>query len=224
MKNLILALVSTIVSVALPPVLCFSLAGRWDLWYVWAYAGILAIIFFFNVLALYLKKPDLLNERMKPPSGHAYWTGVIYPVAQLILQPIVAGLDHRFHWSDTIPLVGVVTGLVIVAIGMGVVIWAELINSFFSGAVRIQADRGQRVISTGPYSIVRHPAYAGGILALVASGLALNSLVSIIPVVVIALPILIYRTVIEDQMLRDELAGYAEYAAKVRYRLFPGAW
>lgn len=218
------AWVSLPISVALPPVLFFSLAGRWDLWYVWAYAAILTVLFSFNLLTLQLKDPDLLKERMKPPSGHAYWTGVMFPVVQLILQPIIAGLDHRFHWSDHVPLAGVVVGLVMVAIGMGVVIWAEIVNSFFSGAVRIQADRGHRVISTGPYAIVRHPAYVGGLLALLAGGLALNSWVSIIPVVVIWLPILIYRTTIEDQMLRDELAGYTDYAAKVRYRLIPGVW
>ena len=218
------AWVSTIVSIALPPVLVFSLARQWDLWYVWAYAGILALLYSFNILALHLKKPDLLKERMRPPSGRAYWTGVIYPVVQLLVQPIVAGLDHRYHWSDSVPLYGVAAGLAIVAIGLGVVIWAELINPFFSGAVRIQADRGQRVIREGPYAIVRHPAYAGGLPALVAGGLALNSLISIIPVIVIVLPIMIYRTMIEDQMLRDELAGYSDYAAKVRYRLIPGIW
>jgi protein-S-isoprenylcysteine O-methyltransferase Ste14 len=222
--NVFGAWVSLIVSVALPPVLVFSLAGRWDLWYVWAYAGILTVLFTFNLLALQFKKPDLLKERMNLPSGRAYWTGVMHPVVQFILQPIVAGLDHRFHWSDSISLTWIVAGLIIVAIGMGVVIWAELTNSFFSGAVRIQADRGQRVVSTGPYTIVRHPAYAAGTLALLAGGLALNSLLSIIPAVVIWLPILIYRTVIEDQMLYDELSGYVEYAAKVRYRLLPGIW
>lgn len=98
------------------------------------------------------------------------------------------------------------------------------IQAFFSGAVRIQADRGRHVISTGSYTVVRHPAYTGGMLALVAGGLALNSLISIIPVIVIALPIQVYRTMIEDQMLRDELVGDAEYAAKVRYRLIPSVW
>lgn len=130
-------------------------------------------------------------------------------------------------WFSTIisiTLPPVLAGLAIVALGMGLVIWAELINPFLSGAVRIQADRGQRVISNGPYRIVRHPSYAGGIPALVAGGLALNSLVSIVPVIAIALPIMIYRTMLEDQMLRDELASYAEYAAKVRYRLIPGLW
>ena len=222
--SLLWALFATIASGVLPPVLFFSLAGRWDLWYVWAYAGILTILFSFNLLSLYLKSPDLLKERMKLPSGRAYWTGPIIPAVALLLQPPIAGLDQRFHWSDIVPLTGVLAGLVIVAIGWELVNWAELVNPFFSGAVRIQADRGQRVISEGPYAIVRHPGYAAGILASVAGGLALNSLVSIIPVVVIALPILIYRTMIEDQMLRDELAGYAEYAAKVRYRLIPGVW
>lgn len=222
--SLLGAWVSLVVSIVLPPVLFFSLAGHWDLWYGWVYTAILAVLFSFNLLALQLKNPDLLKERMKPPSGHSYWTGVIHPVMQVILQPAIAGLDQRFHWTDRVALIGIVVGLVIVALGMGVVIWAELTNSFFSGAVRIQADRGQRVISTGPYTAVRHPAYAGGTLALIAGGLALNSLLSMISAVLIALPVIVYRTKIEDQMLRSELLGYADYASKVRYRLLPGVW
>ena len=144
--------------------------------------------------------------------------GVIF-----ILHWSVAGLDQRFHWSDRIPLAGVVAGLAIFAIGLGLAIWPMLVNPFYSIAVRIQSDRGQRVISDGPYAIVRHPSYAGGILALVASGVALNSLLSIIPIV-IGLPLLVRRVMIEDRMLHDELAGYADYAAKVRYRLIPGIW
>ena len=218
------AWVSNVVSIALPPVLVSSLAGRWDLWYVWAYAGILGVLFSFNLLALQFRHPDLLKERMKPPSGKAYWSGVIFPLVQIIVQPFVAGLDHRFHWADGLPQAAIIAGLVIVAAGMSVVIWAELINPFFSGAVRIQDDRGQRVISAGPYGVVRHPAYAAGMAALLAGGLALNSLVSILPAALIQLPVLIYRARIEDQMLRGELAGYADYAARVRYRLIPGIW
>jgi protein-S-isoprenylcysteine O-methyltransferase Ste14 len=80
------------------------------------------------------------------------------------------------------------------------------------------------VISAGPYSIVRHPGYAGILVWVVASAVALNSLLSMIPIVVIMLPITVYQTMIEDRMLRDELAGYADYAAKVRYRLIPDVW
>jgi protein-S-isoprenylcysteine O-methyltransferase Ste14 len=222
--SLLWAWVSLFVSIALPPVLFFSLAGRGDLWYGWVYTGILAVLFSFNLSALQLKNPELLKQRMKPPSGRAYWTGVVHPVMQVIVQPAIAGLDHRFHWSDNVSLAGIVLGLLIIAIGMGIVIWAELVNSFFSGAVRIQTDRGQRVIKTGPYTVVRHPAYAGGTLALIAGGLALNSLVAMIPALVIALPAILYRTRLEDQMLRHELMGYADYAAKVRFRLIPGVW
>lgn len=222
--NAFWAWVSNVVSIALPPVLVSSLAGRWDLWYVWVYAGILGVLFTFNLLALQFRHPDLLKERMKPPSGKAYWSGVIFPLVQIIGQPLVSGLDHRFHWSDAVSQAGIIAGLVIVAAGMSLVIWAELINPFFSGAVRIQEDRGQRVISAGPYGVVRHPAYAGGMAALFAAGLALNSLVSILPAALIQLPALIYRARIEDHMLQDELAGYADYAARVRYRLIPGIW
>ena len=117
----------------------------------------------------------------------------------------------------------VIVAGVIVAIGGGLFTWATLVNPFYSASVRIQEERGQRVISAGPYAIMRHPGYAGIILFSVASGVALNSLLSIIPVV-IAVAFVARATVIEDRMLRDELAGYTDYAAKVRYRLIPGIW
>ena len=98
-----------------------------------------------------------------------------------------------------------------------------LVNPFFSTAVRIQSDRGQQVITSGPYAIVRHPGYAGLVLALVASGMALNSLLSIIPAVIMV-AVVARRTAIEDRMLQNELAGYPDYSAKVRFRLIPGVW
>ena len=110
-----------------------------------------------------------------------------------------------------------------VAIGFGLLIWSMLVNSYFSTAVRIQEDRGQRVISEGPYRVVRHPGYAGGVLVIFGSALALNSLLALVPAVIFWL-VLINRTAIEDRMLQGELAGYADYAAKVRYRLIPGIW
>ncbi len=89
--------------------------------------------------------------------------------------------------------------------------------------VRIQAERGQRVIDKGPYAIVRHPSYASLLLLVVASGLALNSLLALIPAVIFA-AVVVRVTAIEDRMLQEELAGYADYAARVRYRLVPGLW
>ena len=209
----------------LAPIVIFSLAGRWDLWNVWAYAGIVTGLLLFRTLGIYRISPDLLTERIRPPTrGRVRLPGDQVAVLAVILQPIIAGLDQRFHWSDLVPQAGVMAGLVIVALGLGLYTWAMLVNPFFSSVTRIQADRGQRVISAGPYRIVRHPGYASILLWLIASGLALNSLLSIVPIVAIYLPINVYHIMIEDQMLRDELAGYADYAAKVRYRLIPGVW
>ena len=109
------------------------------------------------------------------------------------------------------------------AIGLGFFIWAMLVNRFFSSAVRIQSDRGQHVIGSGPYAIVRHPGYAGAALAFLASALALNSLLVIIPTALF-LVVGVIRTADEDRMLQKELAGYADYSAKVRFRLLPGVW
>jgi len=139
------------------------------------------------------------------------------------LSVCVAGLDQRFHWSDTIPLMGIVTGIVLSALGIGLYTWSMLANSFFSFVARTQADRGQHVISQGPYGSVRHPGYAGLIISNVASTIAFNSLLAIIPAVIGAL-FFAQMTAVEDEMLHQQLPGYAEYAAKVRYRLIPGVW
>jgi protein-S-isoprenylcysteine O-methyltransferase Ste14 len=117
----------------------------------------------------------------------------------------------------------VAAGLVIFTIGWGLFVWSGLVNPFFSPEVRIQADHGQRVISEGPYAIVRHPGYATNLLYVIATGLALNSPLSIISAAIF-IAITVCVTAIEDRMLHDELTGYADYAATVRYRLIPGAW
>lgn len=202
----------------------FGLAGRWDLWNVWAYVVTLVILLSIGTLLDYRKSPDLLKERFKPAApGRVRWTtSRAFPMVSL-LQWIIGGLDKRFHWSDIVPPAGVVAGLVIFAIGWGLAVWSASVNPFFSPAVRIQEERGQRVISEGPYAILRHPGYAGILLSIVTGGLALNSLLAIIPAL-IYLAVTVRVTAIEDQMLQDELPGYAEYAAKVRYRLIPDIW
>src|SRR5574341_1435484 len=199
----------------------FGLAGRWDLWNVWAFAGIFVVLSFLQTLVAYRKSPDLLKERFKPANrGHIRWTTHRAFLVVSMLQWGIAGLDQRFHWSDIVPLAGVVAGLVIFAVSWGLLTWSVSINPFFSPEIRIQADRGQQVINVGPYAIVRHPGYASLLLGVIAVGLALNSLLSIIPAV-IYLAVTVRVTALEDRMLRDELAGYADYAAIVRYRLIP---
>ena len=98
------------------------------------------------------------------------------------------------------------------------------VNRFFSSIVRIQNDRGQVVITTGPYVFIRHPGYLAGIVIVVASGAALDSWIAAAILVVSTLPFLLYRTATEDRVLLGELPGYRDYAERVRWRLLPGIW
>jgi protein-S-isoprenylcysteine O-methyltransferase Ste14 len=121
------------------------------------------------------------------------------------------------------PLAARLVGLSLVATAMGLVGWTLLENPFASSAVRIQPERGQRVITTGPYAIVRHPMYLGVLLFCLGSGPALGSWWSALPLVAVV-PVFIRRTLLEDRMLQAELVGYADYSARVRWRVVPGVF
>ncbi len=222
--SLLLNLVTGVLVGLVPAVVLSVLAGRWDLWNVWATAGIFVAWATFQTLALHRKSPDLLKDRLKPGSGGRVrlTPGLAYEVVTLV-QWSVAGLDQRFHWSTSVPPAGVGVGIVIFTIAGGLFTWSLLVNPFFIPAVRIQAERGQVVIHQGPYALVRHPSYASLLLLVVATGLALNSLLALLPAVMLA-AVVVRVTAIEDRMLQEELAGYADYAARVRYRLVPGLW
>jgi len=101
--------------------------------------------------------------------------------------------------------------------------YALIENAYFSGVVRIQADRGQHVVSSGPYRWLRHPGYAGTLLAYLATPFLLDSAWALLPALFLA-AVLILRTRLEDQTLQAELDGYRDYAQRVRYRLLPGVW
>jgi protein-S-isoprenylcysteine O-methyltransferase Ste14 len=98
------------------------------------------------------------------------------------------------------------------------------VNRFFSSVVRIQSDRGQFVVTSGPYAFIRHPGYVAGILVVFASGIALGSWLAAALLIVTSLPFLLYRAITEDRVLLAELPGYREYAERVRWRLIPGIW
>ena len=137
---------------------------------------------------------------------------------------VVAGLDvGRFHWSDGIPIGLQVVGLGLVCLGFGLLSWTIHVNPFFAKAVRIQDDRGQEIVTAGPYSRVRHPGYAAFTLIFLASGLALGSVLSLVPAIGFAL-FFIWRTGVEDVFLQENLEGYASYTQRVPHRLIPGLW
>ena len=154
------------------------------------------------------------------------WDKVLAPLMALSVSfplVIVAGLDHRFGWSTLLPLSLIAPGFLLITLGYAFAAWALIENRFFFSVVCVVADRGHVVCDTGPYRIVRHPGYAGNIVALPGIVLALNSQWTLIPAA-LALIIAVIRTALEDQTLRDELPGYRAYSRRVRYRLIPGIY
>lgn len=199
----------------------FASAGTFAIAAFWVYLAILAIVF---VASFAMLDPGLLRERMRP-GGKPPPLGLKLFTVVLLLHLVVAGLDRgRLHLSDGIPPWLQATGLAVVAAAYALVLWAMRVNRFFSSVVRIQFDRGQRVVATGPYSFIRHPGYAAGTLIVLASGIALGSWLAAVLLVVTTLPFLFYRAITEDRVLLAELPGYREYAGRVRWRLIPGVW
>jgi protein-S-isoprenylcysteine O-methyltransferase Ste14 len=137
---------------------------------------------------------------------------------------IAAGLDRgRLHWTEISSPALSLLGFVVLIAALGLLVWAMHVNRFFSSVIRIQTERGHCVIDAGPYRWIRHPGYAAGLLLCLASGVALGSSISV-AVLLPAVPLLLWRTVAEDKVLRAELAGYSAYASRVRYRLLPLVW
>src|ERR1700692_2444857 len=199
----------------LTAVALFASAGTIAIPAFWAYLAIFAAVFVISFATL---DPDLLRERMrpggkKPPQALRLFSFVLF------VHWIIAGLDYgRFHWSDTVPPWLQVAGLIAVAAGYGLCLWAMRVNRFFSSVIRIQNDRGQYVVSSGPYAVIRHPGYSAGVVIIVASGIALGSWPAAAVVVVTSLPFLLQRAINEDRVLKAELPGYGDYAQRVRWR------
>ncbi|GET31531.1 hypothetical protein PbJCM13498_03940 [Prolixibacter bellariivorans] len=204
--------------------------SAWDLgwWQGWLYSALITVAAIGPRLWAEKRHPGLLAERGKfgKDQDVKSWDKVLAPLMILSISfplYIVAGLDHRLEWSPQFPIWLNIVGFLFVALGYAFGGWAMVENRFFSTMVRIQTDRGHQVCDSGPYRIVRHPGYAGNMLALPGIVLALGSAWTIIPVIV-ALIIAVIRTRLEDQTLQEELPGYRDYARRVRYRLFPGIY
>ena len=199
----------------------FGSAGSLALPTFWLYWAILVAVF---VAAFALLDRGLLQERMRP-GGRPTPLGLRLLNVVLLTHWIIAGLDRgRFHWSDNVPLWLQAVGLFIIVAAYALVFWAMMANRFFSSVVRIQSDRGQYVVTSGPYAFVRHPGYSAGILILTASGVALGSWLAATFLIAITVPFLLYRVIHEDRVLQTRLDGYADYARRVRWRLVPGIW
>jgi protein-S-isoprenylcysteine O-methyltransferase Ste14 len=144
-------------------------------------------------------------------------------VLAICLIPLVAGLDALFGWPPMFSLPLKILALAIFLAGYALGTSALIANPFFSTRVHPQTERGQQVISSGPYRWVRHPGYAGTLGANLAGPLLLDAAWAFLPAAFLTI-VLVIRTSLEDKTLQDELAGYRDYARRVRYRLLPGVW
>jgi protein-S-isoprenylcysteine O-methyltransferase Ste14 len=202
-------------------VMLFASAGTFAIPAFWVYLAIMGAVF---VASLTMLDPELLQERMRP-GGQPPPLGLKIFTIVLFVHFIIAGLDRgRLHLSDTVPPWLQAIALVVLAATYVLVLWAMRVNRFFSSVVRIQSDRGQFVVTTGPYAVIRHPGYLAGILVIIASGIALGSWLAAALLIVTSLPFLLYRAITEDRVLLAQLPGYRDYAARVRWRLIPGLW
>jgi protein-S-isoprenylcysteine O-methyltransferase Ste14 len=203
----------------------FVSAGRWDWPAGWALVAILALWVIGTGAVTIPRHPDLLRERLGPRAGAKTWDMSIMSAVGLltIARLVVAGLDARFGWSKDFPIPLQVAAGVVCTAGHALVVWATGANAYFSQIVRIQTERGHTVATGGPYRLVRHPAYVGGVLHEVAAPLLLGSWWALLAGGLNAV-LFVVRTGLEDRTLRQELAGYPEYAERVRFRLLPGVW
>ena len=202
----------------------FGAAGTLAVPMFWAYLALFAVLCVGASAAVHRQSPDLVKERVRPGEGEQDRVTVRALNVLMFAQLLLAGLDvGRLHWSATVPFPLQILGLIGFAMGMGLTTWAMLVNRFFSSAVRLQPDRGQQVVSSGPYRLVRHPGYSGGLLLLLSAGVALGSWIAIVPILLIV-PFMVRRTLIEERMLASALPGYVGYMQRVRSRIVPGVW
>jgi protein-S-isoprenylcysteine O-methyltransferase Ste14 len=225
-RDVTIRLVTVLVVILLQGAVLFSAAGRLDWGPAWAYVAAYLATIVLNALSILPKNPDLIAERARAGKDAKGWdkflaAAVGFYGPTLIL--LIAGLDERFGWTGYFPLGVELLGLILTAIGFGIVSWAMKSNKYFSGVVRIQKDRGHKVANSGPYRFVRHPGYLGMSLTALGAPLLLSSLWAFIPAG-LTIILLIVRTLLEDRTLQQELKGYKAYAKLTRYRILPGIW
>jgi len=217
------AALQTLATVLLLAGALFLSAGTLGWPMAWAF---LATFGAFSLVALLVLSPALLAERSRLLAGGTRADVPLSLAFSLFLYPgtlVACGLDRRLAGSPRLPAGVQVLALALFVTGYAFALWAMRANPFFATVVRIQTDRGHRLVDRGPYRWVRHPGYAGAVFAHLWMPIALGSLWGVLPALVGCL-LLALRIVHEERTLRRGLAGYADYAARVRWRLAPGIW
>jgi protein-S-isoprenylcysteine O-methyltransferase Ste14 len=205
-------------------VLIFLSAGTLDYWQGWLFLGTFAASTVGFTLYLALYDRPLLERRMKAgPQHEREWSQKV--IVSLILLAffaliVLSAIDYRFAWSPVAPSMSLL-GNAVILLSFLFIFWVTRVNSFAASNIRV--EQNQRVIDTGPYAYVRHPMYAGAIWLFVGMPLALGSWWSL-GLIVPLMPVLLWRLLDEEKILRRDLPGYTEYMRRVRFRLVPFVW
>ena len=204
--------------------LLFVPAATTRYWKAWVYLAIFIGASVLTSLYLIKKDPALLKRRLRggPAAEKETTQKIIMLFASIgfIALLVVPALDYRFRWSE-VPLPAVIAGDLLVAIGFYCIFLVYKENTFTSATIEVAEN--QKVISTGPYALVRHPMYASAFLYLIGTPLALGSYWGLVALVFMA-PFLIWRLFDEERFLANHLPGYREYQKKVQHRLVPYIW
>jgi protein-S-isoprenylcysteine O-methyltransferase Ste14 len=224
MKVAIQAIASGLIGLVVFGLLVFWPAGTFDYWQGWAFIIVFAASTMIPSLYLAAKNPAALERRMQagPAAETRPLQKIIISFAFLAMGAtiVVSALDFRFGWSS-VPAAASVVGDVLVAVGLGISTLTTLQNGY--AAANITVESGQELVSTGMYSVVRHPMYFGNVVLMIGIPLALGSywgLLFVIP----GLAVLATRILDEEKVLTQQLAGYPAYAQRVHYRLVPYVW
>ena len=224
MKTALQSVVSGLIGLVVFGLLVLRPAGTFDYWRGWAFLVVFAASTTIPGLYLAAKNPAALKRRMQagPGAETRLLQKVIISIAFLAAGAtiVVSTLDFRFGWSS-VPAAVSVAGDVLVVVGLGIAMLVVVQNSYAAANIKVEA--GQELVSTGMYSVVRHPMYFGNVVMLIGIPLALGSywgLLFVIP----ALAVLAVRILDEEKLLTQDLAGYRDYKERVHYRLVPYVW
>jgi len=207
------------------PATLLFLGGDWRWTEGWVYSILFYVMCTANLLYLHFKDPALLKERFGSPvqKEQKSWDKVLLMLffIEFLVSFAIMPLDaRRFHWSPPFPLWIRIAGALLLALALFMVFEALRENTFAAPVVKMQKERGQKVISTGMYGVVRHPMYAGAVLLFISTPLLLGSIYGLALGLLLIITIAA-RSVGEEAMLKQELEGYSDYMKRVKWRIIP---
>ena len=199
-------------------------SGTWTWINIWIYFALATLTSMLVYIFVVRVNPSLYNERGNLRENTKKWDLIWIRVYSLISYSsiIITGLDKRNNWSS-LGNEWIIPGGILIILSGVLATWAMAENNYFSSVVRIQDDRGQTVVTSGPYQYIRHPGYLGAILYYIGTPMMLDSWISFFPVIIIIVGFIL-RIRFEERTLKEELYGYERYSQKVEYRLIPGIW